>query len=310
VTPTMKNCGTKDTHINFGESLDSIDWDEAERVCDKADLCIVLGTSMSLRHVTHMPFMAKKTVIVNLQKTPDDGDCHLRLFADADTVMTSLMQRLDIPIDPVPEWRPAHPRTRPLAARAKAPSPPSSAKSMRGHIRTTQGGSVSYQVEPAPVGVTVRGREVTKVAPGSQAERLGVKCGWMLTSVGGVEMPPAGQAAADAITRALAAGKKGSKQFSITFAKPAAKTQQGTAAAKVSLPKLASTGKPGSARKSASIVSESSKKPTPFASFSSGLGMPFGMGSGLLPRGVFEAAQKSMDGLSAQMEALGTSSAC
>ena len=45
MTPTMKNCGTKDTHINFGESLDSIDWDEAERVCDKADLCIVLGTS-------------------------------------------------------------------------------------------------------------------------------------------------------------------------------------------------------------------------------------------------------------------------
>merc|ERR1712216_727806 len=50
------------------------------------------------------------------------------------------------------------------------------------------------------------------------------------------------------------------------------------------------------------------KKPTPFASFSYGLGMPFGMGSGL-PQGVLEAAQKSMDGLSAQMEALGTSSA-
>merc|ERR1711939_362993 len=84
VTPTDKNCGTKDTHINFGESLDDIDWDEAERVCEAAALCIVVGTSMSLDHVTHMPFMSGRTVIINLQKTPYDKQAHLRIFAHAE----------------------------------------------------------------------------------------------------------------------------------------------------------------------------------------------------------------------------------
>jgi len=103
VTPTDKNCGTKDTHINFGESLDDIDWDEAERVCEAAALCIVVGTSMSLDHVTHMPFMSGRTVIINLQKTPYDKQAHLRIFAHADVVLNALMERLAVPIDPVPE---------------------------------------------------------------------------------------------------------------------------------------------------------------------------------------------------------------
>lgn len=55
-----KNCGTKDTHINFGEYLDPIDWDEAEMHCGKADLVIVAGTSMTLRHITHFPFLAQE----------------------------------------------------------------------------------------------------------------------------------------------------------------------------------------------------------------------------------------------------------
>jgi NAD-dependent SIR2 family protein deacetylase len=57
----------KDTHINFGEGLDPIDWDEAEAWCSKADLVIIAGTSMSLRHITHMPFLAPKVAMINLQ---------------------------------------------------------------------------------------------------------------------------------------------------------------------------------------------------------------------------------------------------
>lgn len=45
-----KNMGTEDTHINFGEILDQQDWDDADRHCSNADLCIIAGTSMSLRH--------------------------------------------------------------------------------------------------------------------------------------------------------------------------------------------------------------------------------------------------------------------
>lgn len=101
-----KNVGTKDTHINFGECLDNMDWGEAEQHCSKADLCIVMGTSMSLRHITHFPFQGKKTVIVNLQKTPDDKKCHLRIWAQCDPVSAGLLARLGLEPMPVPVWRP------------------------------------------------------------------------------------------------------------------------------------------------------------------------------------------------------------
>lgn len=98
--------GTKDTHINFGECLDEKDWDEAEEHCSKADLCIVMGTSMSLRHITHFPFKAKRTVIINLQRTPDDKKCHLRIWAQCDPVAAGLLARLGLEPMPVPVWRP------------------------------------------------------------------------------------------------------------------------------------------------------------------------------------------------------------
>jgi NAD-dependent SIR2 family protein deacetylase len=101
-----KNVGTKDTHINFGECLDEIDWKDAETHCSKADLCIVMGTSMSLRHITHFPFMAKKTVIVNLQQTPDDKKCHLRIWAQCDPVSAGLLARLNLEPLLIPVWRP------------------------------------------------------------------------------------------------------------------------------------------------------------------------------------------------------------
>jgi len=101
-----KNSGTKDTHINFGEFLDDIDLDEANLHCSKADLCIIAGTSMSLRHITHLPFLAKKVVLINLQPTPDDDAAYLRIWARCDPVFIGLMEGLGIAIDPIPVWRP------------------------------------------------------------------------------------------------------------------------------------------------------------------------------------------------------------
>jgi len=105
-----KNCGTKDTHINFGEYLDDIEWAEADEHCGKADLVIVAGTSMSLRHITHLPFLAHKNggkvVIINLQETPDDDKCDLRIFSKTDEVFEGLLERLGIEMDPIPVWRP------------------------------------------------------------------------------------------------------------------------------------------------------------------------------------------------------------
>merc|ERR1712093_502244 len=71
-------------------------------------------------------------------------------------------------------------------------------------------------------GVSVRGQEVVKVVKGSQAADAGVQVGWMLTNVNGEEMPARGQAAADAITKALAAGKQQGKPYTIMFAAPVA----------------------------------------------------------------------------------------
>ena len=107
VGTTDVNVGTKDTHINFGENLDDIDWKEADKHCRRADLCIVMGTSMSLRHITHFPFLAKKSVIVNLQATPDDARADLRVWAKCDEVMRGLLRRLRLEIDAVPAWVPA-----------------------------------------------------------------------------------------------------------------------------------------------------------------------------------------------------------
>merc|ERR1719191_1043193 len=98
-----------DTHINFGEQLDQRDWDEAELHCSKAALCIVLGTSLSLRHTAHFPFMAPRTVIVNLQATPDDHRCFrgLRIWGTCDDVLQRLLTGLGVEaLDPVPAWRP------------------------------------------------------------------------------------------------------------------------------------------------------------------------------------------------------------
>jgi len=123
VGSTDVNCGTKDTHINFEESLDPIDWDEAQLHCSKADLVIVAGTSMSLRHVTHFPFLAQKNsfgknkynflntergkvVIINLQKTPDDNKCDLRIFAPTDTVFERLVSTLKLEMEHPPVFRP------------------------------------------------------------------------------------------------------------------------------------------------------------------------------------------------------------
>merc|ERR1711977_226651 len=65
-------------------------------------------------------------------------------------------------------------------------------------------GSCKLTMQGAAVGVRVRGREVVKVLPGSQAERAGVRLGWKVTRIAEEEVPAGGQAAADAITEALA----------------------------------------------------------------------------------------------------------
>ena len=71
-------------------------------------------------------------------------------------------------------------------------------------------------MQPTPVGVSVKGREIVKVAAGSQAASLGVQAGWLITAVAGSAMPE-GAAATKAISQALAAGKTAGKPYQVVF---------------------------------------------------------------------------------------------
>ena len=44
-------------------------------------------------------------------------------------------------------------------------------------------------MQPAAVGVSVKGQEIIKVAPGSQAEKAGVQPGWLLIKIDGKATP-------------------------------------------------------------------------------------------------------------------------
>jgi len=74
---------------------------------------------------------------------------------------------------------------------------------------------VVVKVEPAPVGVSVKGQEVIKVAPDSQAARAGVELGWSIVQIGGKTVSNSKE-----ITAALGAGKNGGKKYEIVFMAP------------------------------------------------------------------------------------------
>jgi len=49
--------------------------------------------------------MAKKTVLVNLQRTPDDEKCHLRIWGTCDDVFMRVCQKLEVEVGDPPAWR-------------------------------------------------------------------------------------------------------------------------------------------------------------------------------------------------------------
>ena len=93
------------------------DWDSplpekelarAEQEHKKADLVIVLGSSLRIRPAGNFPLKTKrpqkkfgkltpgKIVIVNLQETHIDKQCTVRVFAKCDEVMQLVMKELGI----------------------------------------------------------------------------------------------------------------------------------------------------------------------------------------------------------------------
>ncbi|KAK2042813.1 NAD-dependent deacetylase sirtuin-7 [Colletotrichum somersetense] len=92
-----------DTIVNFGEYLPA---EPLRLACDharKADLCLVLGSSLTVPPACTIPEAVGKKkkgrlVVCNLQSTPLDHLSELRLWAEADDLMARVMEKLGLEI--------------------------------------------------------------------------------------------------------------------------------------------------------------------------------------------------------------------
>jgi mono-ADP-ribosyltransferase sirtuin 6 len=94
-----------DTIINFTESLPERELQLAYDHAKKADLCLVLGSSLTVTPANEIPEVVgnrrrrgAKLVICNLQATPLDGMADLRVHAKTDELMVGVMRELGMEI--------------------------------------------------------------------------------------------------------------------------------------------------------------------------------------------------------------------
>lgn len=100
-------CGSPllDTIVNFGEDLPQSAFDLAEAHAKKADLCLVLGSSLRVTPADSIPRIVgtrkgSTLAICNLQRTPQDDLAKIRVHAKVDDLMCKIMKELSIPIPP------------------------------------------------------------------------------------------------------------------------------------------------------------------------------------------------------------------
>ncbi|KAJ3548924.1 hypothetical protein NM208_g756 [Fusarium decemcellulare] len=92
-----------DSIINFGENLPEEALKLARDHAEEADLCLVLGSSLTVTPANEIPEVcgarrSSKLVICNLQKTPLNSQAHMHVYSEADALMTRVMARLGFPI--------------------------------------------------------------------------------------------------------------------------------------------------------------------------------------------------------------------
>jgi len=101
---TCNACGGDllDSIINFGEILPQKPFQDSCDHSKDADVHLVLGSSLRATTVAGLPKITHqkggKLVVCNLQVTPLDSDCDLRIFAKSDDFMKYLMEELQISI--------------------------------------------------------------------------------------------------------------------------------------------------------------------------------------------------------------------
>lgn len=96
------------TTVAFEQSMPDVALARAEQEAQASDLVLTLGTSMRVFPSCDLPLEGRrrhgkkhKLVLVNLQKTPYDDECALRIFAKVDDVCSALMAELKLDI---PQW--------------------------------------------------------------------------------------------------------------------------------------------------------------------------------------------------------------
>lgn len=105
---TGRNCtrcggALHDSIINFGEYLPEDHLARARANAKKADLCLALGSSLTIPPAKDIPEAvgrkrSAELAICNLQSTPLDGLADYRVYAKTDDFMTRVMEKLGIPI--------------------------------------------------------------------------------------------------------------------------------------------------------------------------------------------------------------------
>lgn len=102
---TCTRCGglLHDSIINFGEDLPAEAFQLATDHAEKADLCLVLGSSLTVTPASGIPQICgmrrnAKLVICNLQNTPFDHISEMRVYSEADNLMTRVTQGLGLQI--------------------------------------------------------------------------------------------------------------------------------------------------------------------------------------------------------------------
>ncbi|KAL0938524.1 silent information regulator family protein [Colletotrichum truncatum] len=97
-----------DSIVNFGESLPEEPFKRAHDNAKKADLCLALGSSLTVTPANEITEIVGKKkrgrgvggqlVICNLQSTPLDDLSELRVWSTTDDLMIRVMEKLGIPI--------------------------------------------------------------------------------------------------------------------------------------------------------------------------------------------------------------------
>jgi hypothetical protein len=92
-----------DTIVNFGDFLPAEPLERAREHAKKTDLCLVLGSSLTVPPASDIPDdpgrrKGAKLVICNLQSTPSDTLADTRIWTKSDDLMIRVMEKLKIPL--------------------------------------------------------------------------------------------------------------------------------------------------------------------------------------------------------------------